>query len=128
MKGTIGEADQKGKLTYVCLIHQVKQVELMGYTHQDINNAVASSLSPSLALWTVLETTSSLSLETVEEFLVARFQKQNASIDVTLSQQCFSSLKKLCIHLYWDVWKLGTKCFCCLANLKTYVTYNTVCK
>ena len=66
IKGTIGENGQKAKLTYVSLAYQIKQAKLMGYTDQDITNAVISFMSPSLTLRTVLKTTSNLFLERLE--------------------------------------------------------------
>ena len=50
IREAVGEAYKKGKLTYACLIHQIKQVELMSYTHQEVNNTVISSMSRCLAL------------------------------------------------------------------------------
>ena len=78
IRGAIGEAGQEDKLNYVILVHQKKQAKLMDYSDQNITNAVISSMSPSITLPTVLENTSNLSLERLEQFLEAHFQQQNA--------------------------------------------------
>ena len=46
IRGQIGEAGQKDKLTYVSLMHQIKQARLTGYTDQEVINAVISSMVP----------------------------------------------------------------------------------
>ena len=38
IRGQIGEAGQKDKLTYVSLMHQIKQARLTGYTDQEVIN------------------------------------------------------------------------------------------
>ena len=43
-RGQIGETGQKDKLTYVSLMHQIKQASLTGYTDQEVINAVISSI------------------------------------------------------------------------------------
>ena len=63
IRGQIGEAGQKRKLTYVSLMHQIKQARLTGYTDQEVINAVISSMVPGLTLRTVLETTPNLTLD-----------------------------------------------------------------
>ena len=63
IRGEIGEADQKDKLTYFSLMHQIKQARLTGYTDQEVINVVISSMELDLALRTVLETTPNLTLD-----------------------------------------------------------------
>ena len=63
IKGQIGEAGQKDKLTYFSLMHQIKQARLTGYTDQEVINVVISSMELDLALRTVLETTPNLTLD-----------------------------------------------------------------
>ena len=46
----IGEAGQKDKMTYVSLVHQIKQAKRIDYTDQEITSTVISSSSPSLTL------------------------------------------------------------------------------
>ena len=63
IRGQIGEAGQKHKLTYVSLMHQIKQARLTGYTDQEVINTVISSMVPGLTLRTVLETIPNLTLD-----------------------------------------------------------------
>ena len=63
IRGQIGEAGQKDKLTYVRLMHQIKQARLTGYTDQEVINALISSMVPGLTLRAVLETTPNLTLD-----------------------------------------------------------------
>ena len=63
IRGEIGEAGQKDKLTYFSLMHQIKQARLTGYTDQEVINVVISSMELDLALRTVLETTPNLTLD-----------------------------------------------------------------
>lgn len=65
-------------MTYVSLVHQIKQANLIGYTGQKITNAVLGSMSPSLTSQTVSESTSNLCLQRLEQFLEVYFQQQNA--------------------------------------------------
>ena len=63
IRGEIGEAGQKDKLTYFSLMHQIKQARLTGYTDQEVINVVIISMELDLALRTVLETTPNLTLD-----------------------------------------------------------------
>ena len=63
IRGQIGEAGQKDKLTYVSLMYQIKQARLTDYTDQEVINAVISSMVPGLTLRAVLETTPNLTLD-----------------------------------------------------------------
>ena len=63
IRGEIGEADQKDKLTYFSLMHQIKQARLTGYTDQEVINVVIISMELDLALRTVLETIPNLTLD-----------------------------------------------------------------
>lgn len=76
IRGTVREVGQKDKLIYVSWPHQVKQAKLIGYTGQETTNAVISSVSDSLTLRTVMETTSNLSLDRLEQFLEDHFQQK----------------------------------------------------
>ena len=66
IKGQIGEAHQKDKLTYVSLIHQINEAQKAGYDESEIVNSVIGAMSPSLTLRNVLETTSNLSLQRLQ--------------------------------------------------------------
>ena len=78
IRGQMGEAGQKDKLTYVSLMHQIKQARLTGYTDQEVINAVISSMVPGLTLRTVLETTPNLTLDRLTKFLEAHYEQKNA--------------------------------------------------
>ena len=78
IRGAIGEAGQKSKLTYFILVHQIKQAKLIGYTDQEIINAVISYVLPSLTPRTLSEATANLSSERLEQFFKAHFPQQNA--------------------------------------------------
>ena len=72
------KAGQKDKLTYVSLMHQIKQPTLTGYTDQEVINAMISSMVPGLTLGTVLETTPNLTLDRLTQFLEAHSEQKNA--------------------------------------------------
>ena len=78
IRGQIGEAGQKDKLTYVSLMHQIKQARLTGYTDQELINAVISSMVPGLTLRTVLETTPNLTPDRLTQFLEDHYEQKNA--------------------------------------------------
>ena len=79
IKGQIGEAGQKDKLTYVSLMHQINEARAAGYDESEIVNSVIRAMIPSLTLRNVLETTSNLSLERLLQFLEAHYDERNAT-------------------------------------------------
>ena len=79
IKGQIGEAHQKDKLTYVSLIHQINEAQEAGYDESEIVNSVIRAMSPSLTLRNVLETTSNLSLQRLLQFLESHFEEKSAT-------------------------------------------------
>ena len=50
VKGSIGEADQKEKLTYVSLMHQINEAKAAGYDQDEIVNGIIRTMAPSLTL------------------------------------------------------------------------------
>ena len=62
IKGQIGEANQKGKLTHVSLMHQIDEAQETGYEESEIVSSVIRTMIPSLTLRNVLESTPNLSL------------------------------------------------------------------
>ena len=62
IKGQIGEANQKYKLTYVSLMHQIDEAQEAGYEESKIVSSVIRAMIPSLTLRNVLESTQNLSL------------------------------------------------------------------
>ena len=57
IKGQIGEANQKDKLTNVSLMHQIDEAQEAGYEESETVNSVIRGMIPSLTLWNVLEST-----------------------------------------------------------------------
>lgn len=79
IKGQIGEAGQKDKLTYVSLMHQIAEAQAAGYDEDDIVNSVIRAMVPSLTLRTVLESMSAVTLKKLMQFLEAHFDQRNAT-------------------------------------------------
>ena len=75
VKGSIGEAGQKGKLTYVSLMHKINEAKAAGYDQDEIVNEVIRAMVPSLTLRNVLETTTDLNLDRLLSFLEAHFEE-----------------------------------------------------
>ena len=69
IKGQIGEANQKDKLTYVSHIHQIDEAQETGYEESEIVSSVIRAMIPSLALRNVLESTPNLSLNQLLQYL-----------------------------------------------------------
>ena len=57
VKGSIGEAGQKEKHTYVSLMHQLNEAKAAEYDQDEIVSRVIRAMVPSLTLRNVLETT-----------------------------------------------------------------------
>ena len=75
IRSQISEVGQKEKLTYVSLMHKIKQARLAGYTDQEVITAVISSVVPGLTLATVLN----LALDRLTQFLDAHYDQKNAN-------------------------------------------------
>ena len=61
VRGQIGEPGQRDKLTYVSLMHQIRDAHAAGYKEDKIVSRVINCMVPSLTLRGVLETTPDLS-------------------------------------------------------------------
>ena len=79
VKGSIGDAGQKEKLTYVSLMHQINEAKAAGYEEDEIVNGVIRAMVPSLTLRNVLETTADLNLERLLSFLEAHFDEKSTT-------------------------------------------------
>ena len=79
IKGQIGEANQKDKLTYVSLMHQIDEAQETGYEESEIVSSVIRAMIPSLTLRHVLESPPNLSLNQLLQYLEAHFDEQNAT-------------------------------------------------
>ena len=77
VKGSIGEASQKEKLTYMSLMHQIS--EAAGYDQDEIVNGVIRAMVPSLTLRNNLETTTDLNLDRLLSFLEVHFEEKSTT-------------------------------------------------
>ena len=77
VKGTIGKAGQKEKLTYVSLMHQINEAKAAGYDQNETVNGVIRAMVPSLTPRNVLETTTDLNLDRLLSFLEAHFEEKS---------------------------------------------------
>ena len=79
IKGQTGESNQKDKLTYVSLMHQIDEGQEAGYEESEIVRSVIRAMIPSLTLRNVLESTPYLSLNQLLQYLEAHFDERNAT-------------------------------------------------
>ena len=77
--GQIGEANQKDKLTYVSLMHQINEVQEAGYEESKTASSVIRTVIVSLTLWNVLESMPNPSLNQLLQYLEAHFDERNAT-------------------------------------------------
>ena len=75
--GQVGEAGQKDTLSYLSLMHQVKNTYQARY--EEIVTATIISMMPSLTLWSVLEFTADLTLSQLQHWIEAHLGEQNAT-------------------------------------------------
>ena len=80
IKSQIGEANQKDKLTYVSLMHQIDEAQEAGYEKSENVSSVIRAMIPSLTLRNVLESTPNLPLKQLLHYLEAHFDEQNLQI------------------------------------------------
>ena len=69
IRGQVGEAGQKGTLSYISLMHQIKNLKQAGYEEIEIVSVVIDAMIPSLTLRNVLETISNLSLAQLQKYI-----------------------------------------------------------
>ena len=79
VKGSIGEAGQKEKLTYVSLMHQINEAKAAGYDQDEILNGVIRAMVPSLTLRNVLEAATDLNLDRLRSFLEIHFEEKTTT-------------------------------------------------
>ena len=87
IRGAIGEAGQKDKLTYVSLLKQVEEGKDKGFSDKKIVNAIIKATTRRLYLRNVLETTDNLTSDRLIKFLQSHFGERNT---LDLSQQLTS--------------------------------------
>ena len=68
---------QKGTLSYISLMHQIKNALQAGYEESEIVSVVIGAMIPSLTLRNVLETISNLSLAQLQKYLQSHYGEQN---------------------------------------------------
>ena len=79
IKDQIGAANQKDKLTYVSLMHQIDEAQEVGYEESEIVSSVIRAMIPSLTLRNVLESTPNLRVNQLLQYLEAHFDERNAT-------------------------------------------------
>ena len=72
VKGSIAEASQKEKLTYVSLMHQINEAKAAGHDQDEILNGV-------ITFRNVLEATTDLNLDRLLSFLEAHFEEKSTT-------------------------------------------------
>ena len=77
IRGVIGEAGQKDKLSYVSLLKQIEEGKDKGYSDREFVNAVIKAITPGLYLRNILETTDNLTLDRLMKFLQLHFVERN---------------------------------------------------
>ena len=98
LKGSIGEAGQKEKLTYVSLVHQINQAKAAGYDQDEKMNEFIRAIVPSLTLRNVLEITTNLNLDRLLSFLKAHFEEK---VQLTFrASSIWPSHRRNRLHLY----------------------------
>ena len=79
VKGSIAEAGQEQKLTYVSLMHQINEAKAAGYDQDEIVNGVMRAMVPSFTLRNVLETTTNLNLDRLLSLLEDHFEEKSTT-------------------------------------------------
>ena len=78
VRGKTGEPGQRDKLTYVSLMHQIRDAQAAGYKEDEIVSTVINCMVPTLTLRGVLKTTPNLLLAQLLQFLEAHFNERSA--------------------------------------------------
>ena len=79
IKGAIGEAGQRDKLSYISLLKQIEEGRGKGYNDKDIVSAVLKAITPRLYLKKVLETTENLILDCLMKFLQSHYEEKSTT-------------------------------------------------
>ena len=66
-------------MSYVSLIHQIKNAQQAGYEESEIVSVVIGAMIPSLTLRNVFETISNLSLAQLQKYIQSHYGEQNAT-------------------------------------------------
>lgn len=79
ISGQIGEANQKEKLNYTSLIHQLERGTAKGYRDEEITEAIIRAMAPGLTLRSYLESKPDLDLPTLRRLLRSHYQEKEAT-------------------------------------------------
>lgn len=79
ISGQIGEANQKDKLNFTSLEHQIENGLKKGYTDAEIVEAVIRAVSPGVKLRSYLEGKTDLTLATLRHILRAHYAEKDAT-------------------------------------------------
>ncbi|XP_072048272.1 uncharacterized protein [Amphiura filiformis] len=79
ISGQIGEANQKNRLAYSSLIHQIDSGISKKYPEKEVVEAIIKAISPGVRLRSYLESCPSLSLAQVKRVLRSHYQEQAAT-------------------------------------------------
>ena len=79
IKGAIGEAGQKDKLSYISLLKQIEKGKGKGFNDKDIVSVVLKAITPGLYLRNVLETTENLTLDRLMKFLQSHYVEKSTT-------------------------------------------------
>ena len=109
IRGAIGEADQKDKLSYISLLKQIEEVKYKGYSDKEIVNPVKKAIIPGLHLQNVSETTDNMTLERLMKFLQSHLVERNT---LDLNQHLTSLTQRptgICHSIYLQSNEFKTK-------------------
>ncbi len=79
ISGQIGEVNQKNRLAYSSLIHQINSAIEKGHSEKEVVEAVIKAIAPGVRLRGYLESCTDLPLTKVRSFLKSHYQEQGAS-------------------------------------------------
>ena len=80
IRGAIGEAGQKDKLSDISLLKQIEEGKDKSYSDKEIVNAVIKAITPELYLRNVLETIDNVTLDRLMQFLQSHFVDRNSLV------------------------------------------------
>ena len=79
ISGTIGNAGETNKLSFISLAHQIEAALAKGYTEGEVRDAVIKSISPGMSLRNFLECTPDISLSKLRKILRSHYQEKSST-------------------------------------------------
>ena len=79
IKGTIGEKDEKGKLTYASIIHQIDSAMDLGFHETEVVTAVIHAITPGSIIRTLLEGKRGLTIPQLKSHLKSHFGEKDVT-------------------------------------------------